>query len=238
MRLQGSRAARRSWCTLDLDTEKREVTPPADFVKALKAAPTAWERWRALSYTHQREHVEAIEDAKKAETRARRIAAAVAMLVTTMTHSAAASAWLAARSLLWTLLLPGLLAGYVPWRYFGVGGVQVSLSNPAQVLGLLLIGAGALLLGACILEFARSGRGAAVAGPSSAAPPGRARALSLRPEPDVSQRDGNRARRGVAGGSAALGVPGPFGSLARTSSSSATRSRHFVGSSVRRMTST
>ncbi len=27
---------------LDLDTEKREVKPPADFVKALKAAPAAW----------------------------------------------------------------------------------------------------------------------------------------------------------------------------------------------------
>ena len=74
-------------------------------------------------------------------------------------HSARSSAWLVARSLLWTFLLPGLFAGYVPWRYFGVGRVQVSLSNPAQVLGLLLIGAGALLLGACIFEFARSGRG-------------------------------------------------------------------------------
>ena len=65
-------------------------------------------------------------------------------------HSARSSAWLAARSLLWTFLLPGLFAGYVPWRYFGVGRVQVSLSDPAQVLGLLLIGAGAVLLGACI----------------------------------------------------------------------------------------
>src|SRR5258706_9821625 len=35
---------------LDLDTEKREVVPPADFVKALKAAPSAWEKWRALSF--------------------------------------------------------------------------------------------------------------------------------------------------------------------------------------------
>ncbi len=76
-----------------------------------------------------------------------------------MTHSAASSAWLAARSLLWTILLPGLFAGFVPWRYFGVGRVQVSPTNPVQVLGLLLIGAGAVLLGACILEFARSGRG-------------------------------------------------------------------------------
>jgi len=65
---------------LDLDTEKREVKPPADLVKALKAAPPAWERWRALSYSHQREHVEAIEEARKPETRARRIDAAVKRL--------------------------------------------------------------------------------------------------------------------------------------------------------------
>jgi uncharacterized protein YdeI (YjbR/CyaY-like superfamily) len=58
---------------LDLDTDPREVEPPADFVKALKGAPRAWERWQALSYSHQREHVEAIEEAKKPETRARRI---------------------------------------------------------------------------------------------------------------------------------------------------------------------
>ena len=64
---------------LELDEEKREVTPPADLVKALKAVPGAWDRWRALSFTHQREHVEAIEDAKKPDTRARRIANAVAM---------------------------------------------------------------------------------------------------------------------------------------------------------------
>jgi hypothetical protein len=65
---------------LELDTEKREVTPPRDFVKALKAVPNAWERWRALSYTHQREHVEAIEGAKKPETRARRIDRAIQMV--------------------------------------------------------------------------------------------------------------------------------------------------------------
>jgi hypothetical protein len=62
---------------LDLDTDARTVTPPADFVKALKAAPPAWDRWRELSYSHQREYAEAIEDAKKPETRARRIEGAV-----------------------------------------------------------------------------------------------------------------------------------------------------------------
>ena len=63
--------------TLTLDTEKREAKPPADLVEALKAAPPAWERWQELSYTHQREYAEAVAEAKKQETRERRIAGAV-----------------------------------------------------------------------------------------------------------------------------------------------------------------
>lgn len=63
--------------TLELDEQTREVKPPADFVKALKAAPPAWDRWGGMSYTHQREYVEAIVEAKKPETRVRRIANAV-----------------------------------------------------------------------------------------------------------------------------------------------------------------
>lgn len=62
---------------LDLDTEKREVKPPADLVKALKASPPAWDRWRELSFSHQREYSEAVEEAKRPETRARRISRAV-----------------------------------------------------------------------------------------------------------------------------------------------------------------
>ena len=65
---------------VDLDTDKREVTPPADLVKALKVAPPAWDRWRELSYTHQREHAEAVEEAKKPDTRARRVAKTVELL--------------------------------------------------------------------------------------------------------------------------------------------------------------
>jgi hypothetical protein len=34
--------------TFGLDIKRREVTPPADFVRALKAAPPAWARWEAL----------------------------------------------------------------------------------------------------------------------------------------------------------------------------------------------
>jgi hypothetical protein len=62
---------------LELDTAPRVVTPPADLAAALKAAPPAWDRWQALSFTHQREYVEAIEDAKRPETRVRRIDSAV-----------------------------------------------------------------------------------------------------------------------------------------------------------------
>jgi len=68
------------------------------------------------------------------------------------------SAWLALRSLLWTILLPGVFAGYVPWRFFGLGRTQFDLTSPTQLLGLVCIGVGVALLAACIFEFARSGR--------------------------------------------------------------------------------
>ena len=67
--------------------------------------------------------------------------------------------WLTLRSLLWAVLLPGLYAGYIPWRYFGLRHVRLDLQSPRHVVGLLCIGAGALLLAICIWEFARSGRG-------------------------------------------------------------------------------
>ena len=60
-----------------LDKGERTVTPPSALVTALKAAPPAWDHWRELSFTHQREYAEAITEARKPETRARRIAEAV-----------------------------------------------------------------------------------------------------------------------------------------------------------------
>lgn len=69
------------------------------------------------------------------------------------------SLWLAVRSVVWTVLVPGVVAGYVPWRYFGVAKMSVHLARPADVLGLLTAGVGVALLGACIAEFARTGRG-------------------------------------------------------------------------------
>jgi protein-S-isoprenylcysteine O-methyltransferase Ste14 len=77
-----------------------------------------------------------------------------------MTHSVRwAAVWLALRSLAWAVLLPGLLAGYLPWRYFGLRDVQLDLQNPAHVLGILCMAVGAALLITCIWEFAHSGRG-------------------------------------------------------------------------------
>lgn len=63
------------------------------------------------------------------------------------------------RSLLWTFLLPGMVAGYVPWRYFGVSRARVEWRDPLHVVAVAAIACGAALLAACIWEFARSGRG-------------------------------------------------------------------------------
>jgi protein-S-isoprenylcysteine O-methyltransferase Ste14 len=73
--------------------------------------------------------------------------------------SVASSVWLGVRSLLWTVLLPGLLAGYVPWRFFGLAELSLDAGDPIQLLGLLCMATGAAFLAACIWEFARSGRG-------------------------------------------------------------------------------
>jgi hypothetical protein len=65
---------------IELDDQPRVVEVPADLARALakdKAAKAAFEK---LSYTHKREHVTAVESAKKPETRERRIAKAIAQL--------------------------------------------------------------------------------------------------------------------------------------------------------------
>jgi protein-S-isoprenylcysteine O-methyltransferase Ste14 len=70
-----------------------------------------------------------------------------------------ASVWLAIRSIAWAIVLPGLFAGYVPWRFFGLSQVHLNLSDPLHLIGLMISGLGAGLLAACVWEFARSGRG-------------------------------------------------------------------------------
>jgi hypothetical protein len=65
--------------TVDLDAAPREVTLPDDVRAALRKAmlDAAFEE---LSYTHRKEHINAIEEAKQPQTRARRIDKLIAML--------------------------------------------------------------------------------------------------------------------------------------------------------------
>jgi len=65
---------------IELDTEPREVAVPDDLAAALAERPGARERFDRLAYSHRKEHVRAIEDAKAPATRERRIAKAVAMV--------------------------------------------------------------------------------------------------------------------------------------------------------------
>lgn len=62
------------------DPEPAVVVEPKDFARALAADPVARAAYDRLAYTHKRQHVLAIESAKKPETRVRRIEKALAML--------------------------------------------------------------------------------------------------------------------------------------------------------------
>ena len=74
----GVKGGERVRVRIALDEEKRVVKPPADLSRALKSVPGAWKRWQGLSYTLQREGVEAVLGARQAATRSRRIARIVA----------------------------------------------------------------------------------------------------------------------------------------------------------------
>lgn len=65
---------------LELDTEPRVVVEPADFAQALDEEPAARAAYEHLTYSRKREHVRAIESAKKPDTRQRRIEKAIATL--------------------------------------------------------------------------------------------------------------------------------------------------------------
>jgi protein-S-isoprenylcysteine O-methyltransferase Ste14 len=78
--------------------------------------------------------------------------------VTTI-QEASSSVWLAVRSLIWTILLPGTATIYLPWRFFRLRAVQIDWRRPSDIAGMFCVIAGAALLAACIVEFARSGRG-------------------------------------------------------------------------------
>jgi Bacteriocin-protection, YdeI or OmpD-Associated/Domain of unknown function (DUF1905) len=63
-----------------LDTEPRTVAPPPELSAAFKKNSAAREQWDKLSYTHKKEHADAILQAKRPETRARRLEKTLQML--------------------------------------------------------------------------------------------------------------------------------------------------------------
>lgn len=77
----GVKAGQPVQVTVELDTAPREVEVPEDLATALTKAGVRG-AFDALSFTHRKEHVRAIEEARAPETRARRIEKAVAMVTT------------------------------------------------------------------------------------------------------------------------------------------------------------
>jgi hypothetical protein len=64
---------------MQMDTQERVITIPADFQKLLKSNKMA-DVFDKMSYTHRKEYIHWIEGAKKTETRDKRIAKAIEML--------------------------------------------------------------------------------------------------------------------------------------------------------------
>jgi bifunctional DNA-binding transcriptional regulator/antitoxin component of YhaV-PrlF toxin-antitoxin module len=65
---------------IELDEGPREVDVPPALERALAAEPEARAAFDRLSYTHRREYAEWIAEAKRDETRERRLAKAIEML--------------------------------------------------------------------------------------------------------------------------------------------------------------
>jgi uncharacterized protein YdeI (YjbR/CyaY-like superfamily) len=65
--------------TVEKDLEERTVALPKDLAAELKKNGLM-EAWDRLSYTHRKEHVRAIEEAKQPETRLRRVEKAIVMI--------------------------------------------------------------------------------------------------------------------------------------------------------------
>lgn len=62
---------------MELDTEPRKVAVPRDLAAALAADSVAKKTFASMSFTHRREYIQWVEDAKRPETRSRRVAATV-----------------------------------------------------------------------------------------------------------------------------------------------------------------
>ena len=76
----GVKAGQNVSVELARDDEPRTVEVPADLAAALGRYPAIRETFDGLSYTHRKEYVRWIEDAKREETRSRRVERSVEML--------------------------------------------------------------------------------------------------------------------------------------------------------------
>lgn len=65
---------------LEIDVAPRVIEPPADLARALARDKKAMTAWSKLSYTNQREMARSLEEAKKPETRERRLGLALERL--------------------------------------------------------------------------------------------------------------------------------------------------------------
>jgi hypothetical protein len=72
---------------MERDTEERVVEVPAELAKAFRNAKGAKALWNKLAYTHRKEFAQWISGAKQVETRERRAAKAVTMILTKKTIS-------------------------------------------------------------------------------------------------------------------------------------------------------
>ncbi|MEZ5235707.1 MAG: YdeI/OmpD-associated family protein [Acidimicrobiia bacterium] len=66
--------------TISADAAERTVTVPADLAAALQTDPAAATAFEAMAYSHRKEYVRWIEEAKREQTRADRIVKTVAMV--------------------------------------------------------------------------------------------------------------------------------------------------------------
>ena len=62
------------------DDEPRDVHVPEDLARALEHDPVAAERFLKMSYSHRKDYAEWIDEAKRDETRARRVERALQMI--------------------------------------------------------------------------------------------------------------------------------------------------------------
>jgi uncharacterized protein DUF1905/bacteriocin resistance YdeI/OmpD-like protein len=65
---------------IELDSAPRVVEPPADLARAIATSKTMAASWEMLSFTNKKEMARSLEEAKKPETRERRLASALAKL--------------------------------------------------------------------------------------------------------------------------------------------------------------